>query len=222
MTAAVVPAVDRFMLWIDDVGNYLVCERPSVALGQPTTLGVRMPPADTEGEHRAEVDVAVMADISRRHALIERHGEHYLLRPLRRVWLGGGEVTFPRHLADRMQFELGDRAGRGVQLRFDLPSACSMTARLTVESRHRMHPGADAVLLLAESCLIGPNADAHVRVSRLSRTLVLHRRSDGRLVFRTDGSYDVDGVRATATSPIERRSRIRGDDFCLQLEPLAN
>ncbi|MBL9081991.1 MAG: hypothetical protein JNK76_09315 [Planctomycetales bacterium] len=221
MHAPTANAVDRYMLWIDGVGNYLMCERSSIAVGQPTMLGVRSEkPAMGDESVAAEVDVAIMADISRRHVLVERHGEHYLLKPLRRVWLGAAEVTFPRYLSDGTRFELGDRPGRGLQLRFDLPSSCGMTGRLVVESRHRLQPAADAVLLLADSCLIGPNEDCHVRVLKMTRTLVMHRRSDGQLVFRAEGSYDVDGRRAGGTTRIERSSRVRADDFSLQLEPL--
>lgn len=223
MHASLTTAVGRFLLWIDGVGGYLICDRPSVAVGQPTTLGVRPSPATSpDGDVHAEVDVAVMADISRRHALIERHGEHYLLRPLRRCWFGESEATHPRHLAHGERFELGERAGRGVRMRFDLPSSCGLTARLVVESRHRLQPHVDAVLLLADSCLIGPNADAHVRVAGMSRTLVLHRRADGRLVFRADGSYELDGARRQGTHMLDRNSRVRADDFSLQLEPLAH
>lgn len=223
MSLAVTHAVSRFMLWIDGVGGYLVCESPSVAIGQPTTPGrfaaeARRPDDEVHGL----IDIPVMADISRRHALVERHGEHYLLRPLRSVLGGNSSPTQPRRLGNGTRFELGERPGRGLQMRFDLPNVCSLTGRLVVESKHRLQPHADGILLLADSCLVGPAEDAHVCIPRLSRTLVIHRRADGRLVFRTAGSYDVDGTRGTDTTSIDRKARIRADDFSLHLEPLAS
>src|SRR5262249_315525 len=57
-----------FLLWIDGVGGYLVCLGARVSLGQPAGW---------------QVDVPIMADLSRLHAWIERDGEGYSLRAVR-------------------------------------------------------------------------------------------------------------------------------------------
>jgi len=197
----------RFMLWIDGVGGYLVCEGSAVAVGRPGT--------------DSAADIPVMADISRRHAVLHREGEHYLLEPLRSCRVGGRPSERMVRLADRTSIELGDDAKHPVRLEFRVPNACTRTARLDLVSPHRMQPHADGVLLPADTVLIGPAADDHVRAAAWPRSVLLHRRGDGTLVFRAEGSYDVDGVRARGATRISRSARIRSSEFSLRLEPLA-
>jgi len=212
----------RFMLWIDGVGGYLVCERPGVVVGQPIALG-RSRRGSDEQEHevvQAPVDIPLMADVSRRHALIERHGEHHWLRPLRATFVDGAPIERPHRLGHDAVLEFGDRAGRGVRMAWRVPNVCGLTATLQLQSRHRMQPHADGVVLLADSCLIGPAVDDHVRAASWRRSVVLHRRPDGELVFRADGPYDVDGRAASGVTPVSRSARVRADDFSFRLEPL--
>ena len=65
----------RLALWIDSVGGYLVCLSNELTLGQPV-------PGDS-------VDIPILGDVSRRHAMIERDAEGYVLRPLRVTLLDG-------------------------------------------------------------------------------------------------------------------------------------
>ena len=196
----------RFMLWIDGVGGYLICEERTIVLGQP-------------GE--ANVEVPIMADISRRHAEIRREGEHYLLDPLRSSFVDGRAVTEPSRLGREAEFGLGTSWNTAVRLRFRVPHACSQSAKLEMTSSHRLRPHADGIVLLADTCLVGPAADCHVTAVDAARTCVLYRRSDGTIVFRTAGAYDVDGRQATDATPVSRSSRISGDDFVWQLEPVS-
>lgn len=196
----------RFMLWIDGVGGYLICEGRTIVLGQP-------------GE--ANVEVPIMADISRRHAAIRREGEHYLLDPLRSCFVDGRAVTEPARLGRNAELGLGADSRAAVRLRFRAPHACSLSARLELTSPHRLKPHADGVVLWADTCLVGPSVDCHIVAADAARTSVLYRRPDGTIVFRTSGTYDVDGRRATDATPVLRSSRIAADDFVWQLEPVA-
>jgi hypothetical protein len=167
-----------------------------------------------------------MADLSRRHAVLHREGEHYLLEPIRACRVGERRADERRldrivRLADDASIELGDDSRHAVRLRFRVPNACTRTARLDVESPHRLQPHADGIVLLADTCLIGPAADDHVRAPAWPRSLLLHRRADGTLVFRAEGTYDVEGVRSKGATRISRSARIRSADFSLRLEPLA-
>jgi hypothetical protein len=197
----------RFMLWIDGVGGYLVCEGPTVAIGRPGT--------------DSAADIRLMADISRMHVVLHREGEHYLLEPVRTCRVGGRRPERIVRLADAATIELGDDSKQAVRLEFCVPNACTRTARLEVVSPHRLQPHADGIVLLADSCLIGSAADDHVRAAGRERSLLLHRRSDGTLVFRAEGTYDVDGVRSKGATRISRSARIRSAEFSLRLEPLA-
>src|SRR5262249_46829500 len=59
----------RFLLWVDGVGGYLVC------LGNRVTIGQATPDA--------YVDVPLYADVSRLHAVLTRDAEGYLLEATR-------------------------------------------------------------------------------------------------------------------------------------------
>lgn len=230
---AVLPNSARFLLWIDGVGGYLVCERTAVVFGRPSsTVRPFLPTVAPSASERSEVDIAVMADVSRRHAELARVGEHYRFRPLKKGCLVDGEpVRDSAWVGDGAVLELGDGSddaargsgqgsGRGPRWTFRFPQSFGLTARLDPAGPHRLQPHADGILLLADTCLIGPENDAHLPAPDWRRTLVLHRRPDGSLVFRADGSYDVDGVRRAGAVTIHHASQIRADDFALQLEPL--
>lgn len=194
------------MLWIDGVGGFLVCEGRTVTLGQ------------AGGD--SQVEVPLMADVSRKHAAIVRDGEHYLLDPLRTCSVDGRVATERVRLYADAELQLGADAMSGVKLHFNVPHVCGVSARLDVVSGHRLRPHADGVVLLADACVVGPSPASHIVASQASRTCVLFRRPDGTIVFRTAGSYDVDGRRMSETSVVTRRSRITADGLCWQLEPL--
>jgi hypothetical protein len=192
-------AAQRFVLWVDGVGGYLVCQGDTISLGQPV-----------QGSY---VDVPVLADISRLHATIRRDGESYLIEPLRKTRVDGRVIEKPTLLVDGSEIELGD----GVRLRFRVPNPLSRTARLDFVTRHRTLPTTDGVLLLAESCILGPSSAAHIVCRDWSREVVLFPQGD-KLYCRAAGRYLVDGAECEANAQITRSSQIVGEDFSLSLE----
>ncbi len=191
----------RFLLWVDGVGGYLVCRGETITLGQPVP-----------GSY---VDVPVLGDISRLHATIRRDGESYLINPMRRTQVGGQTIDRTTLLSDRSDIELGD----GVRLRMRLPNPLSRTARLDFISRHRTQPTTDGVLLMAESCILGPASTAHIVCRDWSQQVVLF--SQGETLFcRAAGKFQVDGVEVEGTAPITLGSQIEGEDFSFSLEKL--
>ncbi len=190
---------ERFVLWVDGVGGFLVCTADTVTLGQPG------PGANT--------DIAILGDLSRNHAKIRRGGEGYLLEPVREVIVNGRPVSAPTTLTDGALIDLGG----GVKLRFRRPHALSATARLEFLSRHRTVPAVDAVLLMSDSCVLGPGPNSHVVCRDWKQDVVLSRH-DGQLYCRTKGRLEVNGVCCEGRSPVERNAQIAGDDFSLSLE----
>jgi hypothetical protein len=195
------PVPARFLLWIDAVGGFLVCRGDEVVLGQP------IPASD--------VDVPILGDLSRRHATIRRDGEGYLLQPGRKVSLNGREVKDAALLRDGDSVELGDT----VRLKFRRPHPLSATARLDFVSNHRTQPSADGVLLMADSCVLGPKPTSHVVCRNWSEEVVLFRHGSG-LACRAAGGVTIDGVSHTQRGAVGARSRVTGNDFALSLEPL--
>ena len=190
----------HFRLWVDAVGGFLVCGGDEIVLGQAVP-GNR-------------VDVPILADVSRQHARICR-ADGYFVEPLRRVCVEGREIHSPTVLADGDEIELG----AGVRLRFRQPHALSATARLEWVSQHRTQPSANAVLLLAESCVLGPQWNSHVVCRSWSGEVVLYRR-DGQLYCRAREGVEVDGRFCDGEGLLNRNSHVVGTDFSLSLEEI--
>ena len=194
-----IPSAERFMLWVDSVGGYLVCLADEVILGQPGREG--------------SVQVPIMADISGRHARIWRDGEGYLIEPIRSVRLGDRVLRGAASLADGSLIQLGDT----VQLRFRRPHALSATARLDFVSPDRTQPPADAVLLMADSCVLGPSRFCHVVCRDWPHEVVLFRR-DRELGCRATGTFQIDSVPCQDRGPVKSGSCVTGEGFSLSLE----
>jgi hypothetical protein len=193
----------RLLMWIDAVGGYLVC------LGDEVVIGQAGP--------NSRADVPILADISRHHVKIVRQGEGYLIEPLSGpVRLAGKDLTSAALLADGNEIELGT----AVRLRFRKPHVLSASARLEIISRHRTQPYSDGILLMAESCVLGPKWQNHVICRDWSGDVVLYR-NDGKLFCRAMESLEIDGQLHTTRGPVEPTSRIVGSDFSMSLEPLA-
>ncbi len=167
------------------------------------------------GQPTADVDVPILGDISKRHARICRDGEGYLIEALRPVHVNGQPVQERTTLSDRAIIRLGDR----VELRFRRPHALSTTARLEFVTGHRTQPSSDAVLMMAETCVLGPSGHSHVVCHDWPNEVVLFRRH-GELFCRTPGAMEIDGVETRRRGLITRSSRVQGDRFSFSLEPI--
>jgi hypothetical protein len=191
----------RFLLWVDAVGGYLVCLDDRVVLGR---AGPDSP-----------ADVPLMGDLSRSHATLVRSGESYMLQAHHPSFVNGKPV------ADQTMLRDGDviRLGSTVELEFRQPSPVSATARLAIVSRHRLPLAVDGVLLMAETCIIGGNGQAHIPAPSMGDPVVLYRQGSS-LWCRAPGSFDVDGRTCAARSALTLQSSVLGDGFSFSLEPL--
>jgi len=199
MHAAFGQKTDRFLLWVDGVGGYWVCLGDEVTLGQPASPG--------------NIDVPILGDLSKRHARIRRDGEGYLIEAFRPVRVDGRRVERVTSLRSGSLIQLGD----AVRLVFRRPHALSATARLDFVSRHRTQPSLDAVLLMADSCVLGPKPHSHVVCHDWPSEVVLYRHDD-ELYCRTGVPIEIDGRGCKDRGRISRNSRIVGERFSLSLE----
>ncbi len=189
---------NRFLLWIDGVGGYLVC------LGNRVTLGQAVPDA--------LVDVPIFADVSRLHASLTRDSEGYLLEAARPVQVNGRPV-------ERALLHPGDRVTLGTccQLQFQQPVPVSASARLDLVSGHRLKLAVDAVLLMADTLVLGPGPQAHVVMPDLAQPVILFRGKDG-LGVRHGGRLTIDGQSCHGRGGLGGTSTVSGDDFSLAIE----
>jgi hypothetical protein len=196
---AAISGQQRFRLWIDAVGGFLVCLGDEIVLGQAASENYP--------------DVPILGDLSRRHALIHRDEEGYVIDPVRLVKIDGRAIERPTTLADGRMIELGN----GVRLRFRRPHPLSFTARLELVSHHRTLPALDGVLLMADSCIVGPGPQSHVVARDLAGEVVLFRQGAG-LACRTAGQIKIDGTGHEGRGPLTAKSRVEGSDFAFTLE----
>jgi hypothetical protein len=194
------PSGEQYLLWIDGVGGYLVC------LGNRVTIGQATP--------EACVDVPLFADVSRLHAALTRDAEGYLLEALRPVQVNGRP-------AEKALLHSGDRVtlGSSCQLQFRQPVPVSASARLDLTSGHRLRVAVDAVLLMADTLVLSPTAQAHVVVPDLKEPVILYRQKDG-LGVRHGGRFRVNGQSCDGRGILEPGATVTGDDFSLTLEPV--
>jgi hypothetical protein len=192
---------ERFLLWVDAVGGYWVCLDDEVVLGQPAPAG--------------EADVPILGDLSGRHARIRRGDEGYLIEAFRDVYVNGRRVNPLATLNDGSRIQLGS----GVRLIFRRPHALSATARLDFVSHHHTQPSVDAVLMMADSCVLGPSPHSHVVCRNWPREVVLYR-CDHQMYCRTEGAVEIDGRPCQGRGMIHRNSRIVGEHFSLSLEAI--
>jgi hypothetical protein len=194
-----VPQSERFLLWIDAVGGYWICLGHEVMLGQP--------------EGGAAVDVPILGDLASRHARIRRDGDGYLIEALHEVRIDDRPVHHVGWLRDGSRIQLG----RSVRLVFRQPHALSGSARLDFVSRHRTQPSSDAVLLMADTCVLGPKRNGHVVCRNWTQEVILYRL--GRELYcKTPGPFAIDGAACRDCGQITRNSRVQGEGFAFALD----
>lgn len=193
----------RFLLWADAVGGYLVCLEDRVVLGR--------------AGHDSAADVPLMGDLSREHAVVVRGSESYMVEPRRDTFVNGRRISEPTVLRH------GDviRLGSTVELEFRQPSPFSATARLMVVSRHRLPIAVDGVLLMADTCIVGRESQAHIPAPALLDPVVLYRQGSA-LWCRARGGFEVDGRPCVARAPLTMTSSVLGEGFSFSLEPLSS
>lgn len=191
----------RFLLWIDGVGGYFVCLGDEVLLGQAQPL-----------QH---IDVPIQADLSRRHAIIARKGDGYVIQPMHSTRVNSRSIRDTTLLSDGDEIQLGGN----VRWRFRQPHALSASARLEFLSHHRTSPKSDGVLLMAESCVLGNKRQNHVVCPQWEGDVVLYRR-DGDLYCRAIGPMEIDGQTCEGGGRLSLNSHISGSDFSMSLEEL--
>jgi FHA domain len=187
-----------FALWIDGVGGYLVCLSHRVTLGQSQV--------DTP------VDIALIADVSRHHATIQRDPEGYFLEAARKVQINGLAI-------EKTLLRSGDRItlGNSCQVQFWQPVPVSTSARLDMVSGHRFAEPVQAALLMADTLVIGPQAQSHVQVPDMTQPLILFRTKSG-LAARWAGNLTINGHTHQERGPLEAGSTLATEQISLALE----
>lgn len=193
---------NRYALWIDGVGGYLLCLSKRVTIGHASS--------------DAALDIPILADLSRLHASLIRDEEGYILETMRTTAVNGKPV-------ERALLQGNDRLtlGNSCQLLFQLPVPLSMSARIELVSGHRLALSTDAVLLMADSLVIGPGPQTHIRFARLTDDLILYRQRD-EIGIKYPGEFCVDGRPCRDRAILPARANVVGESFSFAIEPISH
>lgn len=190
----------RFMLWIDGVGAYLVCLNNKSTLGGPASKD-------------AAADISLMAQIGRHHVTFVRVNEGYVLQAHAPSKVRGRDVIDETLLSDGAEIELGN----GVCLEFRQPSVLSSTAILNFVSDHRPSFSVDGIILMDETCILGPGGDCHIRCADWSEPVVLVRRGD-QLTCQSRTPLMADEKLIDKTTHLSSGSVVSGADCQFRIE----
>jgi hypothetical protein len=186
---------ERYMLWIDGVGAWQLCVGSSFVVGAPSIEGL-------------SADIALLANISRRHATISQVGESWRLRAHQPTTVSGQAVE------EECSLKTGNPvclAGR-VRLGFRVPSMLSSAAVIDFESDHRPTHSVDGIILMSDHCLLGPRRDHHVCCPEWPDQIVLFRSSN-QLRCRSRMDLVVDGQPVTDSAVLEHGSVVSSNRF---------
>jgi hypothetical protein len=194
-------AKNRLLLWVDAVGGFYVCQGTEIRLGQAVPDSV--------------MELPLLADLSRHHATIRRDEEGYTIEPIRDVRLNGQEIRDVSWITDGTLIELGP----ALKMRFRRPHPLSATARLDFVSNHRTQPTSSAVLLLSDTCVMGPGAQNHIVCRHWPQDVVLYRQH-GALHCRSGAPFEIDGKYREHQGPLTPHSHVAGEQFSFSLEEI--
>lgn len=137
------PTSERWLLWVDGVGTYLVLKENRVSFGRSGSS--------------AHPDIALPAEIAGFHAEINRTDDDYFVVASQGKVEVGGQVVTRRLLTNGDTILLGGL----VKVLFELPTPLSPSAVLTLKN-HRIPGDVRKVVLLKDHFLIGPGEECHV------------------------------------------------------------
>lgn len=186
-------------LWIDGVGCWLAWWEPKLTIGGPSM------------SHPA--DVALLSNLKSLHAEIERSREEYVIHPHGPTSIGGTVISTSTSLMDGDVLQLGS----DVRLRFRVASSLSTSAVLEFLSDHRPSLRTDGVVMMDQTCLIGPGNDQHIRCQGAEDSLVLFRRNDAMWV-RSRQPLHVNGKKQDGPIQLKDGDVVRDESLSFRLE----
>ncbi len=157
----------RLLLQVDGLGSVLLLPQDCVTVGPASRAG--------------GVDVPIMTEGIEGNVRIQRDGGDYMLSSDGEVDINGKKT--------RQRLLQGDdviRVGRRGRVRFCKPVAASATACLEFAGASMPRSDIRRVVLMADSIIIGSDANCHLSVGGLSSRCVIYRVGDALAVRRLD------------------------------------
>lgn len=204
----------RWLLWIDGAGTFLVLTASEVSIGR---LASSATPLVSSKAPIDEAQIALMGNLSRQHATLRRTGDDYILEAHSATTINGRAVDREVLLPTTCELAFNNSVRIGVSQ----PSPLSASARVDVLSGHRSRLTLNGIVLLAETCLMGPGPENHIRCPQWSSSLVLVRRNEG-LAVKSREPLFVDGQPALGLAVIQPGATVVGPSQRFRVELLEN
>ena len=157
--------------------------------------------------------LGVQADLRTRHATFTREREEYRIVPHGAVRLNDAPIDGETLLRNNDRLTLGS----DVSWRFLVPSPLSRSAVLRFESSHRPVPRVDGVVLLDQTCLLGPERQTHIPCPAWPESVILFLR-EGAFWAKTDGTISNSDGKTSAPVPVNNGSILSGEEWRFRVE----
>jgi hypothetical protein len=198
---SVVPQLtERHLLWIDGVGAWQLCVGTQFLIGAPT-------------QESPSADISLMANLSRKHATLQRKGEDWFIHPHQSTVVSGRPASEPTLLRTGDMICLAER----VRLGFRIPSVLSGSAVIDFESHHRPAQTVNGIILMTDSVLLGPRKDHHVCCPEWPEFIVIYRQ-DGQLRCRSKATMTVNENPVRDSAVLSNGAIVAGDEFRFRIE----
>jgi pSer/pThr/pTyr-binding forkhead associated (FHA) protein len=154
-----------------------------------------------------------MANLSRRHATLQRNAEDWFIQPHQSTVVNGRSVAGPTLLRTGDAICLAER----VRLGFRIPSVLSGSAVIDFESHHRPAHSVNGIILMTDSVLLGPRKDHHICCPDWPDMVVLYQQ-DGILKCRSRTNLFVNGERVRDSMALNDGAIVSGEEFRFRIE----
>ena len=194
------PRGDRFLLWVDGVGSYLLVRSGRLTIGRAGSS--------------ARPDLPLAADLGGVQAEILRVDDDYFLAAHGKVQVNGRPME-RKLLAD------GDRIGLAprCEIIFRIPTALSTSAVVVLPEGQRIAGDAREVILMDHHILIGAEDGCHVRAAEARSRILLCAGQDG-LTVKADEGISIDGSPVGREAPVRSGAQIKVGEVTFTVTPL--
>ena len=191
----------RFLLWIDDVGGYLVSRNESFTIGR-------------SGVH-ATSEVPINGDLASEHITIQSGSDYCVLTPHAKTLVNSLEVEEPLAIVTGDILTMGS-----VQLEVQPRHPLSQTLGLRITSHHNSY-GAKNILLMKRSIILGSKRQNHIVLGNGHEDTVIYESSESkRLLFKPTAPIRVGEQSATDDSELSNGSCLESGDLTITVESL--
>ena len=155
------PRGERFLLWVDGMGTYLLLTSDRIAIGRSGSS--------------SRPEIALPVNIAGYHAEILRCEEDYFVVSAQGTVEVDGRATPKKLLSHGEELALSPQC----QMAFELPTPMSSAAVLSLKKGLRIERDVRHIILLKDLLLLGPSQSCHVKTRGKGEPVILNYSPEG-------------------------------------------